>query len=76
MKSINELNPLQKGIVTNITLPEALKRRMFDLGIIEGTEIMCTATAVLGEPKAYLIRGSVFAIRQEEGEKIFIREVS
>ena len=76
MKSINNLKPSQRGVIINIALPEQMKRRMFDLGLIEGTEIECTASAVLGEPKAYLIRGSVFAIRKEEGKKIFIREVS
>lgn len=47
-----------------------LRRRFFDLGIIEGTIIKVLYISPFGDPKAYLIRGAVIAIREEDGEKI------
>lgn len=47
-----------------------LKRRFLDLGIIKGTEIEVLYKSPFGDPKAYLIRGAVIAIRNEEGKKI------
>lgn len=76
MKSISDLIPSQKGIVIKIELPDKLKRRLFDLGLIEGTEIECVETAPSGDPKAYLIRGAVIAVRKDEGKKILLKEGS
>ena len=45
-------------------------RRIFDLGIIEGTDIKVLYGGPFGDPRAYLIRGTVIAIREEECEEI------
>lgn len=47
-----------------------LRRRFLDLGIIEGTDIEVLYKSALGDPIAYLIRGAIIALREEEGDKI------
>jgi ferrous iron transport protein A len=47
-----------------------LRRRFLDLGIIEGTNIEVLYKGAFGDPVAYLIRGAIIAIREEDGEKI------
>ena len=47
-----------------------LRRRFLDLGLIEGTDIEVLYKSALGDPIAYLIRGAIIALREEEGDKI------
>ncbi|MEG1004491.1 MAG: FeoA family protein [Clostridium sp.] len=56
--------------VININAKGELRRRFFDLGIIEGTSIEVLFKGPFGDPVAYLIRGAIIALREEEGEKI------
>lgn len=56
--------------VVNIDAEGELRRRFFDLGIIEGTQIDVMYRGPFGDPTAYLIRGALIAIRGEDGEKI------
>ena len=48
------------------------KQRLSDLGIVEGTKIEKLCKSPFGNPAAYLIRGTVFALRNETAEKIKI----
>ncbi len=56
--------------VISIEAKGELRRRFFDLGIIEGTNIEALYRSPFGDPTAYLIRGTVIAMREEESEKI------
>lgn len=56
--------------VVNIMAEGELRRRFFDLGIINDTVIEPLYTSPFGDPKAYLIRGTIIAIRKEEAKKI------
>ena len=49
-----------------------LKRRLLDLGLINGTKITCLMKSPLGDPTAYLIRGNTIALRGEEQKMIYI----
>lgn len=59
-----------KVIVKKIVAKENIKRRILDLGVIEGTIIKCVLKSPFNDPLAYLIRGSVIAIRKEDVKKI------
>ena len=50
----------------------AARRRMLDLGIIDGTEIEPLYTSPFGNPVAYRIRGAVVALRSDVSEKIMV----
>lgn len=56
--------------VVNINARGELRRRFFDLGIIDGTDIEVLFRSPFGDPTAYMIRGAVIAIRKEDGRKI------
>lgn len=56
--------------VVNIDAQGELRRRFFDLGIIDGTSIEVLFRSPFGDPTAYMIRGAVIAIRREDGVKI------
>ena len=47
-----------------------MRRRLFDLGLIPGTQVTCTARSPAGDPAAYLIRGAVVALRGRDAGEI------
>ncbi len=49
-----------------------MRRRLQDIGLIEGTDILCLNRSPSGDPVAYLIRGAVIALREEETSKIMV----
>ncbi len=48
-----------------------MRGRLEDLGFDEGSVICCIGAAPLGDPRAYLIRGSVVALRQADARCVF-----
>lgn len=60
------------GVVTAIYNTGSMRRRLMDMGLIEGTNVVCMNTASGGDPSAFLIRGAVIALRREDSEKISI----
>ena len=48
-----------------------IKDRLEDLGLQVGSRVCCLGAAPLGDPRAYLIRGSVIALRQADARWIF-----
>ena len=62
----------KKANVISLTSGGAVRRRMLDLGIIKGTEIEPLYKSPSGNPVAYLIRGTVIALRSDTSEKIIV----
>lgn len=50
----------------------AVRRRLLDMGLIEGTRVKCLFKSPLGDPIAYRVRGTVVALRKEDSAKIFV----
>ena len=59
-----------KGIVKKIIASESIKRRLLDIGLINGTIIECVLRSPFNDPIAYLIRGAIIAIRKNDCNKI------
>lgn len=47
-----------------------MRRRLMDIGFTEGAEIECVLAAPGGGIKAYLVRGSVIALREGDARLI------
>ena len=67
------LKPGQRGRVSSVRLCGNMRRRLFDIGLIEGTEVECVLKGLGGEPTAYRIRGSLIALRFEDSSQIFVK---
>jgi len=74
MKTLNELNVGETCIVNNINTTGSMRRRFQDIGLIENTVVRCVGKSPSGDPKAYLIRGAVIAIRADDGAQIVVTE--
>ena len=70
--TLNNLVIGEKASVTALASEGAIRRRLLDLGIIVGTEIEPLYKNPSGNPVAYLIRGTVIALRAETTEKILV----
>ena len=56
IQTLSDLQPGQSATVRSVCAPDGMQRRLRDLGLIEQTRV--------GDPSAYLIRGSVIALRR------------
>lgn len=70
---LSALKPGECGVVSKIFGKNDIRRRLQDLGMVEGTRVMCLQRSPLGDPTAYLIRGAVIALRTEDSCNIFLQ---
>ncbi|MBE6616496.1 MAG: ferrous iron transport protein A [Ruminococcaceae bacterium] len=75
-KKLSTLLPGQCGRVVNcIDNGRNIVKRLRDLGISEGETVKCIMRSPLGDPTAYLIKGSVIALRREDAAVVFVRPI-
>ena len=72
MNSLKDVRQGQKAKVKSILSTGSIRRRLLDIGLIEGTEVECLLKSPAGDPVAYLIRGAVIALRLEDSSNILI----
>ena len=70
---LNDITPGQTAVIKQLNINGSMRRRLLDIGLIDGTKIECIGKSVLGDPSAFLIRGAVIAIRSEDCKNILIR---
>lgn len=58
--------------IININCDKNIRRRLFDLGIIENTNITPVYRSPFKDPTAYLIRGTIIALRSHDTSKITV----
>ncbi len=67
---LSELPEGGKAKVKALRIGGAMRRRLQDLGLVEGTKVECVQRAASGDPTAYLIRGAVIALRKNDAAQI------
>ena len=72
--TLNTLLPNEKASVINVNAEGALRRRLFDMGITPGVEIIMRKTAPLGDPIEITLRGYELSIRKSEAKNIIIEK--
>lgn len=70
---LNDITPGQTAVIKELNINGSMRRRLLDIGLIDGTKVECVGKSVLGDPSAFLIRGAVIAIRSEDCKNILIR---
>ena len=75
MIQIDSLANLQVGERARVALllsSGSMRRRLQDIGLIEGTEVECVQKSPAGDPVAYRIRGALIALRSEDSSNILV----
>ena len=75
MNNLFDLKKGQKCLIDKILSNSSMKRRFLDIGLVPNTMVECVNISPQGDPKAFLIRGAVIAIRQEDCQNILVKEV-
>lgn len=63
------------AVIENINISGDIRQRLFDLGFIKDSRVLCVGHCPCGDPAAYLIRGAVIALRSEESRNITVRKI-
>lgn len=71
--SLAQLEKGQKAVIIRLDSVNEMKRRLQDIGLIEGTWVECVGKSPLGDPSAFLIKGAVIALRREDSETVRIQ---
>ncbi len=78
METVSKLSMLLPGcsaFVCENNASDCIKARLYDIGLIEGTEVKCVGRSPCGGVSAFLIRGAIIALRDEDSSQITAREV-
>ncbi len=70
--SLATLSIGDSGRVNAINIKGAMRRRLLDMGLIEGTEVKCILKSPGGDPAAYEIRGALIALRSDDAKDVII----
>ncbi|WP_050636627.1 FeoA family protein [Candidatus Stoquefichus sp. SB1] len=73
--NLNNLPIGAKAKVKTLTATDNMRRRLLDIGLINGTVVECLGRSPQGDPSAYFIRGAVIAIRSEDCQDIVIENI-
>lgn len=67
---LTDLKTGQKAVISELVVFDDMRRRLQDIGLIEGTWVECLGKSPLGDPAAYFIRGAVIALRSEDSGRV------
>lgn len=67
-KRLNEFIPGEKGVVKRILGEGKIRRRLFDMGVTPGADIVLRKLAPLGDPVEVTLRGYELTLRKAEAE--------
>lgn len=73
MTTLNKISTGEFAVVLSIDTERSLKQRLYDIGLVPGTKIKVVHQSPSGNPRAYLVRGAVIALRNYDAEKISVR---
>lgn len=66
--------PLNKlGIIDNLNCNGLVRRRLLDLGLVNGTKIVPVFKSPSGDPTAFEIRKALIALREEDSKLINLK---
>jgi ferrous iron transport protein A len=66
----------ERARVVELLVKGLTRRRLLDLGLLPGTEVRAVMKSPMGDPTAYNIRDSMFALRSEDALKIIVKPLS
>lgn len=76
-KSLSSLKVGEEGIVIGISkaMRGQQRRRLLDFGVVPGTKIKPSLKGTTGDPTAYSIKGATVALRKQQADMIYIKDV-
>ncbi len=70
MRTLSDLRPGERAVVRRLEAAGDTRRRLQDIGLIQGTAVTCLRRSPLGDPVAYRIRGATMALRGADARQV------
>jgi len=71
-KRLSDLKPGERGVISRIAGDRELRRRLLDMGLTRGTEIIVVRRAPLGDPVEFLLKGYNLSLRKRECDGVYV----
>ena len=68
--SLDQMKLDESALILKVGGSSSMKRRLLDLGFLPGALVTCILISPFHDPKAYLINGSVIALRKCDAKEI------
>ncbi len=72
--TLKDLNVGEEAKIIKLNLEEQSKRRLLNLGVYKNQKIKCIYISPFHNPKAYLVKSTLFALRNEDAKKIEVQK--
>jgi ferrous iron transport protein A len=74
--TLDTLKPGEKAKILKVRVKgSSFRRKLFDMGMVAGSEIELVRRAPLGDPLEFRIKGYNLSIRKMEAKDIFIQKI-
>ncbi len=73
LRNLKLLNIGEETIIKDVLIEGELKKRLYDLGFLKGSEIKCILKSPFNDPIAYFLKGTTIALRADVAEKIICK---
>jgi Fe2+ transport system protein FeoA len=71
-RTLKELSPGERGRIKTITGNGSIRRRIVDMGLVPGTDLIMERYAPLGDPVEIKSQGFHLSLRKEEADTIIL----
>ncbi len=72
ISSLSNLREGETGTIISMDCRSELTRRLMDMGFISGTRVRRLQSSPAGNPIAYMVRGTVIALRNSDSSEILV----
>ncbi len=73
MTTLDKISTGEYATIIAVDTGLSLKQRLYDIGLVPNTKVKVVHQSPSGNPRAYLVRGTVIALRNCDAEKISVR---
>ena len=70
--NLRQMKKLQSGVITSVKVGGELGRRIREMGLVPGTEIIIQGRAPLNDPVALRVLGGTLTLRNNEADHIMV----
>lgn len=73
MKTLEDVEIGGRAVVVRLRGEGAVRRRILDMGLVKGTEVVVRKVAPIGDPIELTVRGYELSIRRDEAATIEVK---
>ena len=72
LRCLSDLSVTECGVILSLPRDMRIRNKLMNIGLTVGCSVECIGESPLGDPRAYLVREGVIALRHEDACEIII----